>query len=247
MNDLQLIGQKHGTDKSLYGYLNVYYNFFLPLKNKKINLLEIGVYNGSSFKVWNEFFTNANLIGFDIEDKENILKIINENIIFFLGDQGNENHLEILNLKVKNLTNRYYDIVIDDGSHLQYDLMYSFGKLFPYLNSGGIYILEDLCTIENLSLGHEWWGNENHTNSWMSGFNILTSLNKNWLPNGKKNLFYSAEATMERFKNTGIFDSAFLGIEENKYINENTEKVFFFKANIDPIIGTSSMAVVIKK
>ena len=38
------------------------------------------------------------------------------------------------------------DIVLDDGSHHMHDVKSSFDYLYPILNVGGIYIIEDLHT-----------------------------------------------------------------------------------------------------
>ena len=37
-----------------------------------------------------------------------------------------------------------FDIIIDDGSHIVAHQIISFKTLFPYLKSGGIYVIEDL-------------------------------------------------------------------------------------------------------
>ncbi len=36
-----------------------------------------------------------------------------------------------------------FDIIIDDGSHMNRDVIKSFELLFPLLNDNGIYIVED--------------------------------------------------------------------------------------------------------
>jgi hypothetical protein len=46
----------------------------------------------------------------------------------------------------KDITN--IDIVIDDGSHKFYDQIFTFKILFPRLNAGGIYIIEDISNID---------------------------------------------------------------------------------------------------
>ena len=42
-----------------------------------------------------------------------------------------------------------FDIIINDGSHITSHQQNSFGFLFPFLNSNGIYICEDLHTSYN--------------------------------------------------------------------------------------------------
>lgn len=44
-----------------------------------------------------------------------------------------------------NMNNKFgpYDVIIDDGSHLNSDVIKTFELMFPLLNDGGIYIIED--------------------------------------------------------------------------------------------------------
>ena len=46
---------------------------------------------------------------------------------------------------IKLLQNKYgpFDIIIDDGSHINRDVIVSFEQLFPLLNDKGLYIIED--------------------------------------------------------------------------------------------------------
>jgi hypothetical protein len=39
-----------------------------------------------------------------------------------------------------------FDMIIDDGSHLSPDVIYSFENLFGHVKSGGVYVIEDICT-----------------------------------------------------------------------------------------------------
>lgn len=60
---------KYDTDKG-EGYLRVYERFFYPLKNAKVNLLEVGVYKGGSLLLWRDYFPNGNIVGIDINPVE---------------------------------------------------------------------------------------------------------------------------------------------------------------------------------
>ena len=37
-------------------------------------------------------------------------------------------------------------MIIDDGSHLQSDMIFTFTRLFQFLNDGGVYLIEDTHT-----------------------------------------------------------------------------------------------------
>ena len=72
MNSLQQIGKKYSTDKSMHinfnkSYLDIYETYFKDIRNQKLNILEIGVRNGNSIRVWEEYFPNSNIFGLDID------------------------------------------------------------------------------------------------------------------------------------------------------------------------------------
>lgn len=137
MIDLLEISKKYITHKTKQDFMHLYKNYFESFRNKKLNLLEIGIDKGNSLRVWREFFSNANIIGIDIEKKD--FKI--DGVDFFIGDQSNLNFL-------KTVINKYktFDIIIDDGSHFTKHIITSFNILFPHLNENGMYIVEDLQT-----------------------------------------------------------------------------------------------------
>jgi len=257
-NPLKEIGRKYQTDKVDHGYMDVYYDYFRPFQNKKINILEIGVYNASSMVTWREFFPNAHLIGMDIEDKTSIF---NHDIFtswprdgtstFYMADQGDRRQLIFMAEMIKAETGKGFDIIIDDGSHFQHDLMVSFGCLFPYVNTDGLYVLEDMCRAEHLvhsPVKGCWWGSpdENHQASHLPGLSKASMAPKKWLPNGKKDLFHCAETTMERLRDSDEMTNAFLTSQENKYITDHAASVAFYKGLVPPISGASSLAIVTK-
>jgi hypothetical protein len=115
-----------------------FYNLILKdLISKNINMLEIGIAQGASLKMWDLYFENAKIYGWDINNCSNI---DTENIKTFIVDQGNE--IEINNFfKINDI---YFDFIIDDGSHLFKDQCISLFNLFDRLKHNGIYIIEDL-------------------------------------------------------------------------------------------------------
>ena len=78
------IGKKYPSSKNISGFIELYEKYFAPLKNSKINILEIGIENGDSLRIWREYFPNANIIGIDIEHKD--FKI--DNVDIYQGDQS---------------------------------------------------------------------------------------------------------------------------------------------------------------
>ncbi len=134
------------TDKSSkwHNYAIVYDEYFNKLRNKKINFLEIGFYKGSSAKMWDLYFSKANLYFIDIERLafEAYGKNLSNKCTLKLVDQGNEQ--ELLNFTKE--VSCEFDVILDDGGHTMEQQITSFKTLFPFVKKGGIYIIEDLHT-----------------------------------------------------------------------------------------------------
>jgi hypothetical protein len=121
-------------------YFPVYDLYFAKFRNKKINLLEIGIQNGGSLEVWPDYFKNANVfVGSDIDLKCKHLKFKSKRVKLVIGDI-NKN---ITRKKITALA-KGFDIIIDDGSHRSQDINKTLLFFYPYLNPGGIYLIEDL-------------------------------------------------------------------------------------------------------
>jgi hypothetical protein len=68
---LDELGRKFGTDKSsqAHNYLAVYEQFLAPYRaNADLGVLEIGVRDGPSVRVWQEYFPAAQIVGVDISE-----------------------------------------------------------------------------------------------------------------------------------------------------------------------------------
>jgi len=145
-SNLTKLATIHKTDKSRYHFYTPHYQrHFSPYKYKKINLLEIGVggyedplAGGESLRMWKSFFPFAKIFSLDIFDKTFLQE---KRIKIFTGSQVDEDFL----LKVENQAGPF-DLIIDDGSHLNEHVIKSFEILFPKLKNGGIYVVEDTQT-----------------------------------------------------------------------------------------------------
>ena len=86
--NLKKIFDKHGTDKSIYHeYYEPYEENFEHLRDKEINLLEIGIRDGNSLRAWKEYFPNSNIYGMDIDASCIVMEKEGFNVI--IGNQGN--------------------------------------------------------------------------------------------------------------------------------------------------------------
>lgn len=67
--------KKYSTSKNTtHSYLPIYDKLFSRFKDKEINMLEVGVADGGSIELWNDYFTKATIFGFDIVDGSYLLK-----------------------------------------------------------------------------------------------------------------------------------------------------------------------------
>lgn len=140
-NKLYELGIKHNTDKVTHHEYHNIYNFFLnQFYDSSGSMLEIGICEGNSLNVWLELFPNAYIYGMDIDkeysgERYNVLK----------GDQSNSEHLLHINNTISS-QNKALFFINDDGSHIPEHQLLTFNTLFPSLQEGGIYIIEDIET-----------------------------------------------------------------------------------------------------
>jgi hypothetical protein len=144
--DLRVLATLTGTDKwGEHWYARHYQTHFAPLRDKPLNILEIGVggyddpnKGGSSLRMWKSFFPRANIFSIDVVDKtalqEPRIKIY----------QGSQDDPEVLDRVASDMGR--IDIIIDDGSHQNHHVLKTFEILFPLLAENGIYVVEDTQT-----------------------------------------------------------------------------------------------------
>jgi hypothetical protein len=130
-------------------YLDIYEGYFKSLRNNKISVLEIGVKGGSSLRTWKAYFTQARIFGLDIDPE--CKKLEEPRISIATGSQDDGEFL-----KKCFGEDQKFDIIIDDGSHINRHIIKSFESLFyDRLNQGGLYIIEDLnCSYQSLQSDH---------------------------------------------------------------------------------------------
>eukprot|EP01062_Namystynia_karyoxenos_P009054 TRINITY_DN1319_c1_g2_i3.p1 TRINITY_DN1319_c1_g2~~TRINITY_DN1319_c1_g2_i3.p1 ORF type:complete len:715 (+),score=215.67 TRINITY_DN1319_c1_g2_i3:93-2147(+) len=127
-----------------HGYDRWYQWFFDPVRDRKLQMLEVGLATGESSIMWSKYFKNAKLIGmdyvFDIPEEEPVRK--DGVITLFLGDQGNPEHLKRM---VKTFGEASMDLIVDDGGHIGSAQIQTFKVLFrDLLRPGGTFVIEDI-------------------------------------------------------------------------------------------------------
>ena len=168
-------------------YFTEYDRIFEKYRNKPVNFLEIGIQNGGSLEIWSEYFFRAKkIVGCDINPECARLSFDDPRVTVVIGDANTDAvQAEILNYA------RTFDLVIDDGSHRSSDIVKSFARYFPYLEDGGVIVVEDLHAsywqefegglfdpfssmtfFKRLAdiVNYEYWGIEKARNDILSGF-----------------------------------------------------------------------------
>jgi hypothetical protein len=168
-NDLNRLALLYGTDKwGSHWYTQHYQRYFGPLKRKHLTLLEIGVggyenpgEGGESLRMWKSYFRNGRIVGIDICDKARSCEY---RVDVRQGDQTDSEAL-------LRLSNEYggFDIIIDDGSHVNEHVVKTFKALFPLLRQNGIYVVEDTQT----AYWPSWGGGINNPQTLMAFFKGL--------------------------------------------------------------------------
>lgn len=121
-------------------YLREYDRLFSPYRTQPISILEIGIQNGGSLEIWGKYFLNATkFVGCDINPNCAKLNYDDSRIAVVIGDATTDETKEKITRQAE-----FFDIIIDDGSHVSGDIVQAFAKYFSMLREGGIFVAEDL-------------------------------------------------------------------------------------------------------
>lgn len=133
----------HADKGSIHSYIEPYEKLLAPYR-EGCSMLEVGIALGWSVKMWNDYFHNSKIIGNDISIvfDVNQTKPVNNNTIEYIEhDATKESFLQAI-------PNTTFDIIIDDGSHMEKDQIDTFNMLKHRMNKGGLYIIEDILSLD---------------------------------------------------------------------------------------------------
>jgi len=95
-------------------------------------------------RMWREYFPEAEIFGID-NDPSHIFQ--EDSIHTALCDTGDSSRLA----EVAGEFGGGFDLILDDGSHYPDQQISAFNTMLPFLARGGIYIIEDVLQIEQVS------------------------------------------------------------------------------------------------
>lgn len=143
------IAHEEGTDKArwlrtgadAHGYADVYEMW---LSGVDVNaLLELGVDQGASLRMWSRCFPQANIIGVDLYERE---RETGRGVVC-VGDASDQRFVDMVARE-----HGPFDVIVDDASHDPLQVLSSFHALFGHVRPGGFYCIEDLYWPEALKM-----------------------------------------------------------------------------------------------
>jgi hypothetical protein len=142
MRSQELDLSRYDTEKIPLGYLAYYDPFLAQWVDKRITLLELGIFRGESIALWRDYFPQGTIVGID----KNLSRLtrthdLGERIHLF---QGKQDDTGFLTQVASQTAPDGYDIIVDDASHDAEPTKISFWHLFDnHLKPGGLYVIED--------------------------------------------------------------------------------------------------------
>jgi hypothetical protein len=136
------------TDKNTsHSYLSIYEKILEKKKDTAKNILEVGIENGGSIKLWHDYFVNATIYGLDLMNIETVWNEIKNKdriTLYCSQDAYNTDNFKTTFLD-KNIK---FDLLLDDGPHT-FESMKIFIELYSQImTDDGILIIEDVPQID---------------------------------------------------------------------------------------------------
>ena len=136
------LSDKQAKNGHQYGW--AYNRNFFKFKYRRTKILEIGIggydysLGGQSLNSWQCFFPFGRIIGADIKDASALQNFRTK--IYRIDQSDKASLLQMADIEKK------FDIIVDDGSHMNAHQLLTFATLFDHLRDGGVYVLEDVQT-----------------------------------------------------------------------------------------------------
>lgn len=139
------------SDKGdVHSYLPVYEEILAPYRTKAKNILEIGLFNGASLLMWEEYFSGK-VYGIDcsetphdgMADLRPLIAEGTHNILILDAEDPAAIKKAFKGVK--------FDVVIEDAGHHIEQQLKLYEVLKPYLSEAAIYVIEDIQNIDETS------------------------------------------------------------------------------------------------
>ena len=130
--------KKNNKIINAHGYAKIYESYFKEIKQKKINIIELGAFYGNATAALYFYFKNSFIFSADINPDMFLYK--SKRVKNFFANTSSRNSIQenLLDKKIK------FDLIIEDASHMLKDQIISLFMLFKTLQSGGLFIIEEI-------------------------------------------------------------------------------------------------------
>lgn len=153
MDELTKLAIKYGTDKwGKHHYTPMYYEMLKDRRNEKGYVVELGIAEGASLKMWNDFFPNAGILGLDndinrVKRFSDLTDIEVDEWPRISGDQCDQSSIESLQRIAETGLLKETFLFVDDGSHKPEDQINTCLILLPSLPESCVYVIEDVADL----------------------------------------------------------------------------------------------------
>lgn len=140
---LHELGLKYRLDKA-YAHeytLDFYPRHLQDIRHSATLIAEVGIWDGGSLRMWGEYFSQARLMGIDINLSRIQAPIPRASLHYADQSKPDELRMAFADVQLSSV-----DLIIEDGMHSSHCQQICLGALFPYVRPGGRYIIEDLQT-----------------------------------------------------------------------------------------------------
>jgi SAM-dependent methyltransferase len=142
LNAEKLVNNDHHaewtSDKETdHSYLSGYYEHEFKDNTRNVNLLEIGVAQGDSLRLWSEWFTEGKITGIELNNALPRPLLNHSRVDLIIADGFSDE-------TINRFEDNSFDYIIDDGPHTLTSMVISVQKWINKVKPGGKLIIEDV-------------------------------------------------------------------------------------------------------
>lgn len=140
---LELVDNSQTDKNTVHSYLGLYEELLQSKKESAKNVLEIGIYNGGSIKLWHDYFPNATVHGADIMHIDQVWSEIKNKERIVLHTSSDAYAPDFLQKQFLDKGIKF-DMMLDDGPHTLESMKVYVSTYSQLIDEDGILILEDV-------------------------------------------------------------------------------------------------------
>ena len=183
-----------------HGYAKIYEKYLKEKKEKNLNIIELGSFYGNASAAFYFYFKNSQIYSADINPDMYLYR--SKRLKNFFTDTSSRASIEN-NILTRNTK---FDLIIEDASHMLKDQIISLFILFKNLNSGGIFIVEEIDFPEK----------------------------REDMRDGQE--FPDLKTILKKIINKENFNSKYINEYEKNYFLENFDTIKFYTGNVNEIV-----------